>query len=60
MTGTGGRFKSFNNPEGIIQNQEYEICLRQEIGNLHVQVQVKISVTPDTSFIFRNVFVRIV
>jgi hypothetical protein len=46
MTGTGGRFKSFNNPEGIIQNQEYEICLRQEIGMCSFELSEAASANP--------------
>jgi len=37
-TGKSGRMFSFNKEEGMIQNQNYRICIRQEKGHCSMQV----------------------
>jgi hypothetical protein len=46
-TGLGDSFKSFNHPTGVIQNQEYEICIRQEAGFCSFEVSELTVTTPD-------------
>jgi len=52
FTGVGGKFTSFNNPTSspqIFKNQQYTVCMRQEMGFCTMQVsQTSTSTSPDT------------
>ncbi len=47
FTGTGGIIESFNNPTGMIQNQEYDVCIRQIDGFCSYEIAEANSGTPD-------------
>ena len=48
FTEPGGIIESFNNPDGMIKNQEYDVCIRQIDGFCSYEIAEANSGTPDS------------